>query len=422
MNNHKNMRFKQTALVSALLLEISSGVQAATIAVDGTNCTLPDAITAANNDTFTNGCSAGSGNDILELNINASPIVLTNSLPIIATNMAINGNGSIIERDSNVLEFGIMEINNAAVVRLNEVTITGGLDSDGNFGTGIFVRNGASLELNDSIITGNQGGAVRFSGAAESHINNSVISYNIGSEGNFYNGGVSINAGILNINGSTITGNTNNAIYAGGGGLYITDFSGPATVNIINSTLSGNQATNSGGAIETYGFGPGINLTLINTTVTNNTTDASGGGIKSFDSNVTATQSLISGNTATVSAKTWIHSGTGTISVDYFNIFGEQSVSGLDGVTVGLLDIVPDEPATGILNPVLTNNGGPTPTHALVQGSRALDAVQEVNCAILTDQTGKARPIDGNADGFADCDIGAFESPNFDVIFKNGFD
>ncbi|MEZ4561033.1 MAG: hypothetical protein R2851_29580, partial [Caldilineaceae bacterium] len=36
---------------------------AATISVDGTTCTLADAITAANSDTATGGCVAGSGAD-----------------------------------------------------------------------------------------------------------------------------------------------------------------------------------------------------------------------------------------------------------------------------------------------------------------------------------------------------------------------
>ena len=38
---------------------------AATINVDGVNCTLIDAINAANNDTATGGCTAGSGADLL---------------------------------------------------------------------------------------------------------------------------------------------------------------------------------------------------------------------------------------------------------------------------------------------------------------------------------------------------------------------
>src|SRR5262245_62890838 len=46
----------------ALLLALGPGLGwAATITVDGTTCTLVDAITAANTDTTTGGCTAGSG-------------------------------------------------------------------------------------------------------------------------------------------------------------------------------------------------------------------------------------------------------------------------------------------------------------------------------------------------------------------------
>jgi hypothetical protein len=58
----------------------------------------------------------------------------------------------------------------------------------------------------------------------------------------------------------------------------------------------------------------------------------------------------------------------------------------------------------------LQNNGGATTTHALQPGSPAIDAGANGGCP-ATDQRGVARPIDGNRDGSAVCDIGAFESP-----------
>jgi hypothetical protein len=56
----------------------------------------------------------------------------------------------------------------------------------------------------------------------------------------------------------------------------------------------------------------------------------------------------------------------------------------------------------------LTDNGGPTPTHALAPGSPAIDA-RDGNCP-PQDQRGAIRPQDGNADGKAMCDIGAYEA------------
>ncbi len=51
------------------------------------------------------------------------------------------------------------------------------------------------------------------------------------------------------------------------------------------------------------------------------------------------------------------------------------------------------------LDPVLADNGGPTPTHALLPGSSALDAAG--GCGLATDQRGFFRD--------AACDSGAFE-------------
>jgi hypothetical protein len=68
----------------------------------------------------------------------------------------------------------------------------------------------------------------------------------------------------------------------------------------------------------------------------------------------------------------------------------------------------------------LQNNGGLTPTHALNPGSAAIDA-SGVNAACpAADQRGLPRPQDGNGDGSAACDLGAYEvyiSPPTDWLY-----
>ena len=66
------------------------------------------------------------------------------------------------------------------------------------------------------------------------------------------------------------------------------------------------------------------------------------------------------------------------------------------------LDAISDVPGVDPLLAALADNGGPTDTRALAQGSPAVDA--GAGCE-ATDQRGVARPAGGA------CDIGAFESP-----------
>lgn len=57
----------------------------------------------------------------------------------------------------------------------------------------------------------------------------------------------------------------------------------------------------------------------------------------------------------------------------------------------------------------LANNGGATPTRALLGGSPALDNGDNASCESV-DQRQIARPYDGDGNGTATCDIGAFEA------------
>jgi len=66
----------------------------------------------------------------------------------------------------------------------------------------------------------------------------------------------------------------------------------------------------------------------------------------------------------------------------------------------GLGDLTNSDPLLG----PLADNGGPTFTYALLEGSPAIDAGDDTNCPDV-DQRGEPRP---QGDG---CDIGAYESP-----------
>ena len=173
-------------------------------------------------------------------------------------------------------------------------------------------------------------------------------------------------------------------------------------MTVTNSTISGNSAADRGGGVNSTGT-----LTLTNSTVSRNASGRVGGGLFNTGT-VTLVQSLLSGNTAPVIAPE-AYNGSGTVTGDSFNLFGHDSFSGVAGFTLGATDLVPAVPLPAILDPTLSNNGGPTHTHALVFGSPAVDAVPGAGCATGIDQRGAPRPQDADGDTIPDCDIGAVE-------------
>jgi hypothetical protein len=229
-------------------------------------------------------------------------------------------------------------------------------------GGGIFAS-GTAL-ITNVMISGNDsdyfGGGV--SGEGSVTIMDSRLANNSARSG----GGASARNGTLTLISSTIDGNDASS----GGGLY-TYFGG--TVSVVNSTVSGNTALGRGGALKSYG-----SASLTNSTVTGNS-GSDGGGIWSFDdTQLTATliaNSLTGGNCS------------GGVD-DLGNNFADDGTCGT----------VPDT-LTG-LDPALADNGGPTPTHALLPGSIAIDAAGV--CGLPTDQRGFSR-----SDGA--CDSGSFE-------------
>jgi len=68
----------------------------------------------------------------------------------------------------------------------------------------------------------------------------------------------------------------------------------------------------------------------------------------------------------------------------------------------------------------LQDNGGLTLSHAPLPGSPVIDRGSNADCT-TEDQTGIPRPIDGDADGNADCDIGSIEFFQ-EPIFSDGFE
>ena len=195
------------------------------------------------------------------------------------------------------------------------------------------------------------------------------------------------------------------------------------TLTVVNSTISGN-----GGR----GLWNGGTLTVINTTISGNTYSGHGAGIYNFsccgNENATATviNSTITGNNSSSKSGIWNNK---TIRVSNTIIAGNtapsqpdcNSLTSLDHNLVGNSSGCSFTAITGDksnLDPKLgplADNGDPTKTHALLPGSPAIDAGSPAapgsggNACQSTDQRGVKRPVDGDHDGVARCDSGAFE-------------
>ena len=248
-------------------------------------------------------------------------------------------------------------------------------------------------------------------------------------------GGI-LNNGSLTLDQVVVTGNTmaTNAgdFWQGGGGIY--NGSG-ATFNLIDSSVTNNQARWSGGGL--YSFF-NTTTTIVRSTISGNVSNDVGGGFRSLG-NVRITNSTLSGNTSTgwhggaifhtdgamEIASSTIANNTGpdwapsAIFIGSFNaavpslkltntiITGnhwyacEQHAAGTVSLTSGGHNLVQD----GSCSPASSDHVvGPTLTHALLLGSPALDAGDDAACP-ATDQRGTSRPQG------AHCDIGSYEAP-----------
>lgn len=201
-----------------------------------------------------------------------------------------------------------------------------------------------------------------------------------------------------------------------GAGIYIGP-EGEAEISnsaIHNNTATGDPGNERGGGIYNSGA-----LTLVNVTISNNDAGDLGGGIFN-ESVISAVFVTIAENVSPIGGG--IHQTIGTDADFFGSIIAGNTSDDCAGVFIDSLGFnvstsdcnltdPTDMPDTDPLVGPLQDNGGETLTHALLDGSPAIDlADNDFACfGIAVDQRGVVRPVDGDGDSDAVCDSGAFE-------------
>jgi CSLREA domain-containing protein len=379
------------------------------------NCSLREAVQAANSNAAVDHCHAGSGTDTIvfasstdghTINLTLGPIDASSS-------MTIKGNGATKTKvtgadfstdggsTSTIEDMTLVDVRNEnATVKVIRVTATGAMSniSDGS--------ETSTMKISHSKMTKQ---IENDSGFGTPFAKMTITKSRVGSIDN--NSG----SGTTRL---TVTDST-------AGGIHNNTGTGVTAATIKTSTLAGK------------GKGPGISLNGDGTTVTvfRSTIDHFTSGVSMDQGNVTITDSTISRNK---SNSLRVSGGAVQAINDTFTSAGTgiaQSFSGTVTLTNTIVALDSSKDCKGHvessggniaddstchlngshdrnnLDPqlgALQNNGGPTHTQVPKSGSPAIDHGLNGPCPSV-DQRGIKRPQDGNGDKKAICDVGSVE-------------
>ncbi len=320
--------------------------------------------------------------------LNAGTVTVTNSL--ISNNAAEQG-GAIFNQGTLTVQSSVLADNRAAASGYDESGQGGALynagdatiadctfsDNTGDWGggalynatTGVFTATGSSLLLNHSAAGGGLFNRGHATVESSSFLENSA-----GASSHGFGGGAGIyNDGTLAVSNSTLSGNTSQ-----GSALFGPIGSGLANngyVTIANSTFADNR------------FPPNPPYPAQGADVYNGNLNG-----MAIVTNTVLASNIVGGNCG---GKAFEAASTHNLSTD------SSCVGGVTRVTLEQLSL---GPLTG------------TPAYfPIAFGSVAVDSGTNVGCP-LQDQAGNSRPQDGNDDGIAICDVGAYEAPHISLF------
>ncbi len=248
------------------------------------NCSLAEAITAANLLRPVDGCAAGVENQtVIELmpgtyrltRMDTSPQQVEwavhtdaagSALPPVARVLTLRGNGAVLSREDAAEPFRILEILYGSLITLEDITFQGGDAGETGWGGGVLVQN-ASAHLSNVQFFNNRaenGGGMYLSNGGLT-VRDSLFQ---GNEAYFSGGGLYVDTAKIEISGTRFLENRNDGVGAG-------FFAERITLLLTDSIFIGN--TNAG----THGGGLSIaeaEATILRSQFYRNVTGSTGGG------------------------------------------------------------------------------------------------------------------------------------------------
>ncbi|HET9033915.1 MAG TPA: CSLREA domain-containing protein [Dokdonella sp.] len=391
--------------IAALLAGLSGDAIAATITVttnsdtiaaDG-QCSLREAITAANTDSAFNGCPAGNGVDEILLGADeyrfeiegAGEDANASGDLDIRSNLSLRGAGADLTRIRGDREDRVFDVASPATdVVIEGVTIRNGA---GDIGGGILLGAGVSLLVKSVSLTGNatvQGGGIASFGTLD------------------------IVDSVFHANDAT----TGGAVWSGAGSV----------TSLRNVTLDSNTALDSGSAAS-FNDTASLNNVTASQNIADSDFDDIGDGAIEVNATVTISNTILArnldlslGGGGLVSHDCAIQPGGELISLDHnlIGIIGNACV--LSNPQPGDQAGTPTQPLNPLLQPFDLYGGSvetflPTAASPVVEaGSPLMPGSGSPGACEAGDARGVLRPQG------ARCDIGAAELD--DLIFRDGFD
>jgi hypothetical protein len=335
-----------TLTTGPLLIDDALDVQGpgeAVLTVDGNNATsvfyiysTPPALVTISQLTVAHGNHSYGGAIVAGGNLTLSHVTVQNSSAFIGGGVGFGGPGAL---------------------QILNSTITG---NDAFAGGGVFLYgNGAPSVIQDSVISGNTailgGGLFVNYLYADLAVSRTSISGNSASGAG---GGIFLyetTGGQFTLDSSTISGNS---ATGPGGGIFFYSASDP--IEIVNSTITGNQAAD-GGGIYFYISGGAMDISF--STISGNTASGSGGNVYLYGyTTVTLENSIIADGTAPADPD--IHGAVFNSTYSLIETPGSAVLNSGTGTITG------QDPQLG----PLANNGGPTMTQLPAPTSPVIDA------------------------------------------------